>query len=112
MVHLIKDPTLHSEIVAIREACRVLDSLELTGCDVYAISHPCPMCLGALYFAKPRAVFFAQSMEDKMRLGFGKGDLYSQFALPFDKRDLPMVQISQRLQEANDVFVKYQQMHP
>src|SRR3954451_11101590 len=55
------DPTAHAEIVAIREACRVLGDFQLTGCDVYTSCEPCPMCLGAIYWARPANVFYAAS---------------------------------------------------
>lgn len=91
LTHLVYDPTAHGEVVAVREACRALGSLSLRECDVYTISHPCPMCLGALYHADPRMVVFSHSMEDKVR--FGLANLYPQFGLPFDRRDLPMHQV-------------------
>src|SRR6267143_1099675 len=53
------DPTAHAEIVAIREACRVLGDFQLSGCEVYTSCEPCPMCLGAIYWARPERVFFA-----------------------------------------------------
>ena len=58
------DPTAHAEIVAIREACRVLGEFQLSGCDFYTSCEPCPMCLGALYWARPARVFFAATHED------------------------------------------------
>ena len=56
------DPTAHAEIVAIREACRLLGDFQLTGCEIYSSCEPCPMCLGAIYWARPAAVYFAISV--------------------------------------------------
>src|SRR5438876_11288096 len=64
------DPTAHAEIVAIREACRVLGDFQLSGCDLYSSCEPCPMCLGALYWARPAHVFFAAAQEDAAAAGF------------------------------------------
>src|SRR5271154_5945975 len=58
------DPTAHAEVVAIREACRKLNDFQLTGCDLYATCEPCPMCLGAIYWARPARVFFAGTAAD------------------------------------------------
>lgn len=74
------DPTAHAEIVAIRDACRVLDSFQLDGCDVYASSEPCPMCLGALYWARPRRVVFASDREAAARAGFDDSRIYDELA--------------------------------
>src|SRR5260370_3063140 len=58
------DPTAHAEIVAIREACRVLADFQLSGCDLYTTCEPCPMCLGAIYWARPARIFYASSAAD------------------------------------------------
>ena len=69
------DPTAHAEVVAIREACRVLGSFQLAGCDVYTSCEPCPMCLGALYWARPDRVFFAATQDDAEHdRGAGRSD--------------------------------------
>ena len=91
------DPTDHAEILAIREACRKLGTEYLTGCTVYAIAHPCPMCLGALYHCAPDEVVFLATREayapympgghDKY---FDTNTFYGEFAKPFDQRRLPM----------------------
>ncbi len=69
-VTLHHDPTAHAEIVAIREACASLGSHQLEGCDVYASCEPCPMCLAALYWARPRRVFYASTAADAAAVGF------------------------------------------
>jgi guanine deaminase len=80
------DPTAHAEVVAIREACRALGSFQLEGCDVYASCEPCPMCLGAIYWARPRALYYAASHEDAAAAGFDDALLYEEIARPPDAR--------------------------
>jgi guanine deaminase len=87
------DPTAHAEIVAIREACRKLGAFQLTGCDVYASCEPCPMCLGALYWARPARVFFAAGKADAAAAGFDDAFVYRELALPHADRSLPVAQI-------------------
>ena len=84
------DPTAHAEIVAIRAACRHLGSFQLTGCDVYTSCEPCPMCLGAIYWARPRAVYYGCTREDAASAGFDDSLIYQQIALPVDARRIPM----------------------
>ena len=84
------DPTAHAEIVAIREACRVLGEYQLEGCDVYTSCEPCPMCLGALYWARPAGVFFAATKEQASAAGFDDGFIYRQLAIPPAERSIPM----------------------
>ncbi len=85
------DPTAHAEIVAIREACRRLNAFQLNGCDIYTTCEPCPMCLGAIYWARPARVFFANTREDAKGIGFDDEFIYRQLALPFEQRSIPMV---------------------
>ena len=87
------DPTAHAEIVAIREACRQLGTFQLSGCDFYTTCEPCPMCLGAIYWARPRAVYFANSQDDAAAIGFDDRFIYDEFPLPIGKRRIPMHQI-------------------
>ena len=87
------DPTAHAEIVAIRRACEALGSFQLTGCDVYTSCEPCPMCLGALYWARPARVFFAASHADAAAAGFDDAMILREMALPFERRQLRMMQI-------------------
>jgi guanine deaminase len=92
-----QDPTDHAEIRAIREACRKLGTAYLTGCTVYAIAHPCPMCLGALYHCAPDEVVFMATREATSPYMAGGHDkyiepssFYGEFAKPWDQRRLPM----------------------
>lgn len=87
------DPTAHAEIVAIREACRKLGRFELTGCEIYASCEPCPMCLGAIYWARPARVYFAASSADAAKIGFDDALIYNQLKLPVDARKIPMLQL-------------------
>ena len=87
------DPTAHAEIVAIREACRALGSFQLEGCDIYTTCEPCPMCLGAIYWARPRAVFFANTQDDAAQIGFDDQFIYDEFSRPHSGRKIPMNQI-------------------
>jgi guanine deaminase len=87
------DPTAHAEIVAIREACRVLGRFRLDDCDVYASCEPCPMCLGALYWARPARIFFAATHDDASIAGFDDGFIYREIALPAGERSIPMLHV-------------------
>jgi tRNA(Arg) A34 adenosine deaminase TadA len=87
------DPTAHGEIVAIREACRTLGTFQLEGCDLYTSCEPCPMCLGAIYWSRPRAVYYANSKEDAATIGFDDSFIYSEFLLPHSLRKIPMSQL-------------------
>jgi guanine deaminase len=85
------DPTAHAEVVAIREACRVLGEFQLAGCDIYSSCEPCPMCLGALYWARPARVFYVATAEDASAAGFDDSFIYRQIAMPSGERSIPMI---------------------
>ena len=87
------DPTAHAEIVAIREACRALGDFQLTGCDLYSTCEPCPMCLGAIYWARPERVFYAGTAEDAAAAGFDDAFIYGELRHPPAARHLPMTQL-------------------
>ncbi len=87
------DPTAHAEIVAIREACRVTGSFQLEECDIYTTCEPCPMCLGAIYWARPRAIYFANTQEDAARIGFDDQFIYDEFSRSHSDRRIPLKQI-------------------
>ena len=91
------DPTAHAEIVAIREACRVLGGFQLTGCDVYTSCEPCPMCLGAIYWARPARVFFAATHQEAAAAGFDDSFIYQQIAVPREQRTIPMIHVADEL---------------
>src|SRR5215469_15095922 len=87
------DPTAHAEIVAIRAACRALDDFQLTACDLYTTCEPCPMCLGALYWARPSRVFYACVASDAAEVGFDDAFIYEELKLEHHGRRLPMQQL-------------------
>ncbi len=87
------DPTAHAEVVAIRAACGVLNSFHLTGCDIYATCEPCPMCLGAIYWARPAHIYYAATADDAGQAGFDDAFLYREFARKLEERAMPMRQV-------------------
>jgi len=87
------DPTAHAEIVAIRNACQKLGNFELTGCDLYTTCEPCPMCLGAIYWARPARVFYANTAADAAAIGFDDAFIYSELKRPLADRKVPMIQL-------------------
>lgn len=89
------DPTAHAEVVAIRNACKELGSFQLTGCDFYSSCEPCPMCLGALYWARPSRIFYANTKADAAAIGFDDRFIYQEFSLPPGSRTIPQQQILQ-----------------
>jgi guanine deaminase len=84
------DPTAHAEIVAIREACKVLGTFQLTDCELYTSCEPCPMCLGAIYWARPTKVYYANTRHDAAHIGFDDAFIYQELAIPFEQRTIPM----------------------
>jgi tRNA(Arg) A34 adenosine deaminase TadA len=85
------DPTAHAEIVAIREACAKLQTFQLEGCDIYTTCEPCPMCLGAIYWARAARVFYANTREDAREIGFDDDFIYREIATPLNRRAIPMI---------------------
>jgi len=83
------DPTAHAEIVAIREACSALGAFQLTGCVLYASCEPCPMCLGAIYWARPDRLVFAATRGDAAKAGFDDQLIYDELDVPFGERRIP-----------------------
>ena len=87
------DPTAHAEVVAIREACRALNAFQLDGCDLYTTCEPCPMCLGAIYWARPSRVFYAATAGDAAGAGFDDAFIYDELKKPHAGRRIPMAQL-------------------
>jgi guanine deaminase len=87
------DPTAHAEVVAIREACGRLGQFELSDCEIYASCEPCPMCLGAIYWARLERIYFASVADDASKVGFDDSFLYRELNLPMAQRRVPMVQM-------------------
>jgi len=95
------DPTAHAEMIAIRNACEKLNSFQLDGCDIYCSCEPCPMCLGAIYWARPKSIYFANSKKDAAEIRkFSK-------ALPIHERKLTITQLLR--DEAQSVFLQWQE---
>lgn len=101
-VTLWNDPTAHAEVVAIREACQQLGSFQLDGCEIYCSCEPCPMCLGAIYWARPERVFFAAGREDAARAGFDDDFIYREISIKLHDRSIPTSQFMR--DEAIEVF--------
>lgn len=87
------DPTAHAEVLAIREACKRVGRFSLEGCEIYASCEPCPMCLGAIYWAHLARVYFANIAEDASKIGFDDSLIYREIALPHLQRKIPMIQL-------------------
>ena len=85
------DPTAHAEVVAIREACRKLGHFQLTGCEIYSSCEPCPMCLGAIYWARPERIYFGSTHKDAAEAGFDDSFIYQQTRLLVAERKIRMV---------------------
>jgi guanine deaminase len=86
------DPTAHAEIMAIRGACKSLQTFELAGCEIYTSCEPCPMCLGAIYWARPARVFFANAAADAAKFGFDDAFIYAEIPRAHADRKIPMIQ--------------------
>ncbi|MBT3180594.1 MAG: nucleoside deaminase [Candidatus Marinimicrobia bacterium] len=100
------DPTAHAEIVAIRKACKTLDSFQLDGCEIYCSCEPCPMCLGAIYWARPNAVYFGNSKEDAAEINFDDNFIYKELDISLNERKLPTIQLLRN--EAQSAFIQWQ----
>lgn len=86
------DPTAHAEVTAIRDACKNLKSFQLDDCIIYTSCEPCPMCLGAIYWARPKKVYYGSNQEDAANIGFDDEFIYKEIPLPYDKRSIPFEQ--------------------
>jgi tRNA(Arg) A34 adenosine deaminase TadA len=87
------DPTAHAEVVAIRQACQKLGFFELKGCDLYTSCEPCPMCLGAIYWARIERVYFGGLAGDAAEAGFDDSAIYLEITQPHSEREIPMIQM-------------------
>ena len=87
------DPTAHAEISVIRLACQELETFNLAGCEIYTSCEPCPMCLGAIYWARIDKIHYANTKADAAAAGFDDAFIYEELDKPLDKRKLPIVQL-------------------
>lgn len=101
------DPTAHAEVVALRAACKKLKRFHLDDCELYTSCEPCPMCLGALYWARISTIYFANTRKDAARIAFDDALIYREIRLPVARRLIPMKQMMRR--EALEVFRAWQE---
>ena len=87
------DPTAHAEVVAIREACKELGTFQLDDCEIYTSCEPCPMCLGAIYWARPKKMYYANTKVDAANIEFDDKFIYDEIELPLDGRKLECEQL-------------------
>lgn len=87
------DPTAHAEVSAIRLACQTLNTFDLSGCVIYTSCEPCPMCLGAIYWAKIETIYYANTKADADFIGFSDKFIYDELDKPMQNRSLPLVQL-------------------
>jgi guanine deaminase len=87
------DPTAHAEVAAIRQACKKLNAFHLQGCEIYASCEPCPMCLGAIYWARLSRIYFAGVDADAAKTGFDDSLIYRELSQPRAHRKIPMIQM-------------------
>ncbi len=99
------DPTAHAEIVAIRNACANLGTFQLDGCTIYTSCEPCPMCLGAIYWARPSHVYYGGTQSDAAEAGFDDAHIYRELEKPNDERQRPMTNLLR--EEAREVFAAW-----
>ena len=83
------DPTAHAEVVAIRRACEALGRFDLSDCELYTSCEPCPMCLGAIYWARPKKVYYANTRHDAAAIEFDDSFIYDEIAAPMSQRTIP-----------------------
>ena len=99
------DPTAHAEIVAIRDACQNLKTFNLSDCDIYTSCEPCPMCLGAIYWARIRTIYYGATRYDAQKIGFDDDFIYQELNKSLDKRKIIMKQINQ--EGAKEIFQQW-----
>ena len=99
------DPTAHAEVVAIRDACIRLNSFQLEGCEIYTSCEPCPMCMGAIYWARPAKVYFGNTRADAAAAGFDDSFIYTELALPVNERQITTTNMGG--EEARVVFKEW-----
>ncbi len=101
------DPTAHAEVVAIRKACEHLHHFQLTDCILFTSCEPCPMCMGAIYWARPKAVYFANTRQDAAEIGFDDNFIYEELNQPLDKRSIDIFHLYSP--KAKKIFELWQQ---
>ena len=99
------DPTAHAEVVAIRDACKNLNTFQLEDCEVYTSCEPCPMCLGAIYWARPKIIYYANNRKDAADIGFDDSMIYDEMAADIGSRKIPILSLGR--EEALKVFTAW-----
>lgn len=99
------DPTSHAEVNAIRDACKNLNSFQLTDCDLYTSCEPCPMCFGAIYWARPKRVFYASNKHDAAHAGFDDEFIYQELEKEIGMRSIEFVNLN--VEDAGSIFQKW-----
>ena len=97
------DPTAHAEVMAIRDACKNLGTFQLDGCEIYSSCEPCPMCLGAIYWARPKVVYYANTRDDAASVGFDDSMIYDEIKCDNAQRKIPLVNLCR-----NDAFTVFE----
>ena len=101
------DPSAHAEVIAIRAACRTLNTFQLSGCEIYTSCEPCPMCMGLIYWARPSSVYYANTAADAAKIGFDDAFIYQELAKATSKRSVRMQQaLREEAQAAFDAWGK------
>jgi len=101
------DPTAHAEVVAIRRACQALNNFQLSDCELYTTCEPCPMCMGAIYWARFAKVYYANTRADAAKIGFDDSFIYDQLVVPIEARKIPMIPLMR--EQALEAFREWEQ---
>jgi tRNA(Arg) A34 adenosine deaminase TadA len=88
------DPTAHAEVNTIRKACKKLNTFDLSGCEIYTSCEPCPMCFGAIHWARLDKIYYANTKSDAKNIGFDDSFIYEEIAKPYEKRAIQNIQMS------------------
>jgi len=107
-VRILNDPIMHAEVVAIRDACRNMNTHDLSGCVIYTSCEPCPMCLGAIYWARISSIFYGNTRKDAKEIGFSDDFIYDELAKPVEERMIRIRECGR--EECQREFVKWQEM--
>lgn len=99
------DPTAHAEIIAIRDACKTLGTFQLEDCEIYTSCEPCPMCLGAIYWARPKIIYYANNREDAASIGFDDSMIYEEMKTNINDRKIPIVSLQRKA--ALEIFLEW-----
>lgn len=99
------DPTAHAEVIAIRDACNNLQTHQLSDCEIYTSCEPCPMCMGAIYWARPKKVYYANTRTDAAAIGFDDAMIYNELLADLEVRKIPIISLCR--EKALEVFEQW-----